>query len=209
MKQTRVKQISEFSWLIEFSAATELEASLAAHRAQQQLLQLDPDGLVDTIVASRALLVIGSEPFDRAVLDTIEGSPCSVDDRVEPVLEVATRFDGPDLELVSATVGVSVDEYVRRWLEVEFVVGWIGFLPGFPYLLGLPRELQVPRRASPRVAVPPGSVATAAAYAGIYPASHPGGWQLIGTTNLELFDPEGKPPARLDVGRRVKFVSRS
>jgi inhibitor of KinA len=82
----------------------------------------------------------------------------------------------------------------------------IGFAPGFPYIGPLPATLTLPRRATPRPAVPAGSVALAAGFTGIYPARLPGGWHLIGQTDLVLFDPQRTPPALLQPGDRVQFI---
>jgi KipI family sensor histidine kinase inhibitor len=83
----------------------------------------------------------------------------------------------------------------------------LGFMPGFPYLGGLPPEIATPRLASPRVAVPAGSVGIAGAQTGIYPTESPGGWRLIGRTPVRLFDPRHSPPALLEAGDHVRFVS--
>jgi KipI family sensor histidine kinase inhibitor len=85
-------------------------------------------------------------------------------------------------------------------------VALLGFAPGFPYLLGLDPSLAMPRRTTPRLRVPAGSVAIGGAQAGIYPAELPGGWHLIGRTPLRLFDPAREPPCLLGVGDRVRFV---
>jgi inhibitor of KinA len=87
----------------------------------------------------------------------------------------------------------------------EYRVGAIGFLPGFPYLSGLPGKLHTPRLATPRLAVPGGSVGIGGAQTGIYPRTSPGGWNLIGRTPLVLFDEKAVPPSLLRVGDRVRF----
>jgi inhibitor of KinA len=89
--------------------------------------------------------------------------------------------------------------------EAEYRVSCIGFVPGFPFLAGLPKELATPRRAAPRKEIPAGSVAIGGAQTGIYPLRSPGGWNLIGRTPLHLFDPEKTPPAFLRAGDRVRF----
>jgi inhibitor of KinA len=84
-------------------------------------------------------------------------------------------------------------------------VSCIGFVPGFPFLAGLPRKLATPRRATPRKEIPAGSVGIGGAQTGIYPLRSPGGWNLIGRTPVRLFDPEKSPPASLRAGDRVRF----
>lgn len=113
---------------------------------------------------------------------------------------------GPDLEGVAKTARLSVAEVVKRHAAAVYHVAAIGFTPGFPYLAGLPAELAAPRRASPRLRVPAGSVGIGGAQTGIYPCETPGGWQLIGRTGLELFCPErSEQPCKLAVGDRVRF----
>lgn len=111
----------------------------------------------------------------------------------------------PDLDHCAAHCGISRLEYLSGFLQTTFTVGLIGFQPGFPYLLGLPEALQVPRRESPRARVPAGSVAVAGAQAGIYPQASPGGWQLLGVTTARLFDVTRTPCSLLQPGMQVRF----
>lgn len=113
---------------------------------------------------------------------------------------------GPDLEQVAHYVNLSTDEVIRRHTATEYVVYFIGFQPGFPYLGGLDPQLHVPRRSAPRLVVPAGSVGIGGSQTGIYPAASPGGWQLIGRSDLQLFDPDKTPPTLLQPGDRVCFV---
>jgi KipI family sensor histidine kinase inhibitor len=101
-----------------------------------------------------------------------------------------------------------VERIVELHSHAEYTVLFLGFQPGFAYLGGLPRELHVPRRATPRARVPKNAVAIAGTYAGVYPFEGPGGWNVIGTaTNIELFDRERG--AMLQAGDRVRFVPRT
>jgi inhibitor of KinA len=84
-------------------------------------------------------------------------------------------------------------------------VACIGFVPGFPFLAGLPKEIATPRRSNPRKEIPPGAVGIGGAQTGIYPLRSPGGWNLIGRTPLRLFDPAKDPPVLLRAGDRVRF----
>ncbi|PGH44123.1 allophanate hydrolase [Micromonospora sp. WMMA1996] len=121
-------------------------------------------------------------------------------------VRVPTVYDGADLPAVADHWGVDVPDVVARLRRTEFRVAFCGFAPGFAYLTGLPRELAVPRLATPRTRVPAGSVALAGPYAGIYPTASPGGWLLVGRTDLPLFDVHADPPARLSPGTRVRLV---
>ena len=114
--------------------------------------------------------------------------------------------DGPDLDDVARHTGLSPDEVIARHSGADYIVFFLGFQPGFAYLGGLPAALATPRRAEPRLAVPAGSVAIGGGQTGIYPAASPGGWHLIGRTELTLFDPRRDPPTLLLPGDRVRFT---
>ncbi len=124
------------------------------------------------------------------------------------VVRVPVRYggaDGPDLEGAARALGISPDDLVALHSAGPYRVMMIGFAPGFPYIGPLPAALHIPRRATPRSAVPAGSVAIAAGLSGIYPARLPGGWHLIGHAELRLFDPQADPPAALAPGDLVQF----
>jgi KipI family sensor histidine kinase inhibitor len=114
--------------------------------------------------------------------------------------------DGPDLPDVAARTGLSEADVVRMHAGVEYRVFVLGFVPGFPYLGVVPAALDLPRRATPRVRVPAGSVAIAGRQAGIYPFATPGGWHLLGRTDAPLWDPRRDPPTLLAPGDRVRFT---
>ncbi|MGW3786367.1 5-oxoprolinase subunit B family protein [Micromonospora chokoriensis] len=128
-------------------------------------------------------------------------------DRAAREVVVPVCFDGPDLPTVAEHWNVDVPAVLRRLTDTRFRVAFCGFAPGFPYLTGLPAELALPRLATPRPRVPAGSVALAGPYAGIYPGASPGGWQLVGRTELVLFDVHADPPARLGPGTSVRMVA--
>lgn len=122
------------------------------------------------------------------------------------VVDIPVRYDGPDLEDVSGITGLSVQEVVDAHTGTSWRVGFGGFAPGFAYLVGGDPRLVVPRRSSPRTSVPVGAVGLAGEFSGIYPRSSPGGWQLIGSTDVVLWDAERDPPALLQPGATVRFV---
>jgi KipI family sensor histidine kinase inhibitor len=134
-----------------------------------------------------------------AEADPIEGA--------EPIV-VPTRYggaDGPDLAEVAERCGCSPDEVVARHLDRLYRVFMVGFMPGFAYLGPLDERLRLPRRGSPRLRVPAGSVAIAGEQTAVYPLETPGGWWIIGRSALRVFDADREPASLFDVGRRVRF----
>lgn len=113
---------------------------------------------------------------------------------------------GPDLEEVAHHSSLTPQQVVELHASARYVVYFIGFQPGFPYMAGLDDRLHTPRRAEPRVAVPAGSVGIGGSQTGVYPFTAPGGWQLIGLTDVTLFSPENQPPSYLRPGDSVRFV---
>ena len=146
---------------------------------------------------SRAELVrlIGSLP---AVSETF-GDP------ERPLHVVDVVYDGVDLGDVAALTRMSIEEVVRRHTAPTYTVAFLGFSRAFPYLVGLDPALVVPRLESPRPSVPAGSIAMGAGFTGIYPASTPGGWRLLGRSSVAFFDESRDPPGLLAPGDHVRF----
>jgi inhibitor of KinA len=113
---------------------------------------------------------------------------------------------GPDLEAVAALTGHTPDEVVAIHSSAEYLVYFLGFSPGFPYLGGMPESIAAPRLETPRRRVPAGSVAIGGRQTGVYPMASPGGWRIIGRTSLRLFAPDADPPVLLQMGDHVRFV---
>ncbi|EFV13582.1 5-oxoprolinase subunit B family protein [Segniliparus rugosus] len=120
---------------------------------------------------------------------------------------VEVRYDGPDLARVADLLGRSADEVVAAHTGSLWTAQFLGFSPGFAYLTNPGAGLAVPRRPSPRARVPAGSVALGSEYSAVYPSATPGGWQLIGSTDTPLWDPERDPPSPLAPGSLVQFVA--
>jgi KipI family sensor histidine kinase inhibitor len=181
------------------------EAVRVARRARFEL-----GGVVDVVPGHcTVLLTFESAPAADEVLVLAEAALQDEQAGPEPAeIELAVTYDGPDLGEVAQLVSLSPEEVVARHCAAAYVVGFLGFAPGFAYLLGGDDRLQVPRRAEPRTRVPDGTVATAGVYSGIYPRASPGGWRLLGRTDAVLFDSSREPPALLAAGDRVRFVPR-
>jgi allophanate hydrolase len=123
----------------------------------------------------------------------------------DKVVEIAVTYDGPDLDELSATTGLSVAEIIELHTMNEYPVDMVGFTPGFAFIGGLDERLRVPRRDEPRQRVPAGSVGIADGRTGLYAMASPGGWTLIGRTDHKLFDPAAAQPFALEPGMRVRF----
>lgn len=200
----RILPVGDRALLIELTdgeAAEALHAELLRRRAAGTLPSVQ-----EIVPAARTVLLDGLDDPDRLARDVLEWEIPPLPPRAADAIEVPVRYDGPDLAAVAALWGVPADEAAAIHSAAEFRVAFCGFAPGFGYLTGLPERYAVPRRATPRTAVPRGSLALAGPYTGIYPRASPGGWQLIGTTELELWDPVREPAALLTPGTRVRFV---
>ncbi|MEO3774452.1 allophanate hydrolase subunit 1 [Micromonospora sp. B9E7] len=179
----------------------------------EQLTRWAPAVVAATIRAATA--DVDPAGTDQNAVTTADVDPTATDhdavakaaDRDAREVVVPVSFDGPDLPAVAEHWNVDVPAVLRRLTGTRFRVAFCGFAPGFPYLTGLPAELALPRLATPRPRVPAGSVALAGPYAGIYPGTSPGGWQLVGRTDLVLFDVHADPPARLGPGTSVRMVA--
>ncbi|MFD6858068.1 allophanate hydrolase subunit 1 [Rhodococcus sp. NPDC060090] len=165
-------------------------------------------GVVDLIPAARTLLVC----FDAETAHAddvrrwlVETPPMRADPAAGTEVVIEVRYDGPDLEEVGELSGLGVSGVIAAHTGQFWTVAFGGFAPGFAYLTGGDSRLHVPRRDSPRTSVPGGAVGLAGEFSGIYPRSSPGGWQLIGTTEQVLWQPDRTPPALLRPGATVRF----
>ncbi|MGZ9929743.1 5-oxoprolinase subunit B family protein [Streptomyces sp. NC-S4] len=190
--------------LIELDSADEVAALHAELLRRRDAGELGP--VRDLVPAARTVLLDGVR--DPAALGARIGrwQVPPLAPTQGPQVTVPVRYDGPDLVEVARLWGVAPREVPEIVGGTVFRVAFCGFAPGFGYLTGLPERLRVPRRGTPRTAVPAGSLALAGEYAGVYPRSSPGGWQLIGSTDAVLWDPQREPAALLAPGVRVRFT---
>ena len=164
----------------------------------------DLPGLVDAIPAERTVLVTFDRDVPEASLRAITPLPQAGDPG--SVAEIPVAYDGEDLHAVAEAVGLTPAEVIAAHAGSAYRVAFCGFSPGFAYLRGLDPRLHVPRRDTPRARVPAGSLAIAAGYSAVYPLASPGGWHLLGRTDVTLFDPDRAHPALLTPGMGVRFV---
>ena len=201
------------SLLVELGDTISPDVNRRVQRLMLQLQQAPPPGVREIAPGYRSLLVV-YDPLsiacaelkgriaEAAAWQRLAGLPQA------KLLTVPVFYGGgygPDLEEVAGRLGIPTDEVIRLHTETIYRVYMIGFTPGYPYLGELPAALAVPRRSTPRTRVPKGSVGIAQRQTGIYPVESPGGWQIIGWTPIELFDPSRQLPSLLEMGDRVKF----
>ncbi|MBI2291589.1 MAG: 5-oxoprolinase subunit PxpB [Betaproteobacteria bacterium] len=169
-------------------------------------------GVIETVPTFRSLMV-HYDPFatDSASLTVaIENLLDSGRSEAKPVTlwripACYAASHAPDLAEVAQRTGLGMEEIVGLHSNTRFHIYMLGFVPGFPYMGDLPEAMVLPRRADPRVRVPPGSIAIATSMTAIYPLESPGGWHLIGATPIRLFDPRRSRPALLSAGDAVRF----
>lgn len=190
--------------LLEFDSLEEVLAQYAA-------LQDAELPVLDLVPAGRTILVVGDRDTDlRSLAGALEQiGPGEHTGHSGAPVEIPVQYDGEDLTEAADLLGWSPEELVRRHREEEWTVAFCGFAPGFGYLSGTRFEWDVPRRSSPRTKVPPGSLALAGEFTGVYPRESPGGWQLIGHALVDVFDLDRDPAAMLAPGASVRFVEAS
>jgi KipI family sensor histidine kinase inhibitor len=192
----------------------ELENNVAVHAVAAAARERFGDRLTEIVPGHSTLLLVS--PVERARPDFSELASVAAavygavrDDPTDQpdasAITIPVRYDGEDLEAIAQALEVDRERVIELHCQAVYTVAFMGFAPGFPYLVGLPPELELPRRDAPRLEVPAGSVAVAAAYCGIYPRASPGGWNLLGRADVTLFDPGRERPALLAPGDRVRF----
>jgi KipI family sensor histidine kinase inhibitor len=207
-----LRALGDSAWLFE-AGGNDPRARLELVLKLSQLLDEQRIPAVRDVVSSFASVAVHFDPSDgQPVLAWLQTLPPPGAERVGPMAARTVTVpvvyggdDGPDLEAVATLLGRSREDVIKLHSEADYTVAALGFSPGFPYLLGLPGELQIPRRATPRK-VAAGSVAIGGNQAGVYPFESQGGWQVLGRTALDLFDPARPEPALLRTGDRVRFV---
>lgn len=183
-----------------------LEETLALFDA----LKAEPiAGITELVPAARTILVNFDPSVCRPERLAAAIAGREVGQRQQAVgtlLKLPVRYDGEDLAEMAEYLGLSVAALIERHTQAIWQVAFTGFAPGFAYMTGDDPHFDVPRRPSPRTQIPAGAVALAGRFCGIYPRSSPGGWQLLGTTAVPMWDLNRQPPALLQPGGRVQFV---
>jgi KipI family sensor histidine kinase inhibitor len=184
----------------------DLDQVLGLHAA---LRRHPPEGVTELVPAACTLLLrYDPARTDHARLTAALAALPHRGTRRSPgeAVVIPVRYDGADLAEVARRSGLTVPEVVALHTAPTYRVAFCGFAPGFAYLTGLPPALRMPRRSTPRTRVPAGSVALGGEFTAVYPRQSPGGWQLLGRTDLPLWQPAADPPARLAPGAAVRFI---
>lgn len=211
MQRARCYLLGERAVVLELSAPVTLTAQQRIWGLSARLMT-QPE-VIEVVPGMNNITVLLSDPQQMAQ-DAIEWLHCWWQESES--MEMASRevaipvvyggSAGPDLAVVASHSGLTPQQVVDAHASAQYMVYFIGFLPGFPYMAGLDARLHTPRRAEPRVAVPAGSVGIGGSQTGVYPFTSPGGWQLIGKTDITLFNPQNQPPGFLRPGDSVRFV---
>jgi KipI family sensor histidine kinase inhibitor len=199
----RVLPCGSSALLVELGTAEETA------RVHAGLAAAPPYGVEELVPAAVTVLVRFDPSVTTAeqVATAVRSTPArDTATAVGASVEIPVQYDGDDLDDVARLTGLSVEEVVARHRAATYRVAFCGFAPGFAYLTGLPAELHVPRLSTPRTSVPAGAVAVAGEYAAVYPRASPGGWRLLGRTELTMWDLARDPPALLVPGATVRFV---
>jgi KipI family sensor histidine kinase inhibitor len=218
----RIEPLGDAALLVTIGDTLDVAANVLAHRIAADLEpRLPSTAGVGRPVPGHASVLVPFDPdrvTERVVRDLLASvvreaaahgraeEPGPADALAREIPVVYGGESGPDLADVARRTGLTEGEVVRLHASIEHRVLALGFVPGFPYLGILPPTLELPRRTTPRVRVPPGSVAIAGRQTGIYPFETPGGWHILGRTTVVLWDPARERPALLAPGDRVRFV---
>ena len=205
-----LRAYGERGWLLHASEGMDLRVLRSA------LEHAPPIGLEDFVCGYANVLLYFEKPVLRQhVLEWLTAvRKHDLPELKSRLVGIPVVYDGPDLQTVADRVGLEQEAVVRIHSEADYVVRMMGFAPGFPYLDGLDSRLYIDRKESPRDRIEPGSVAIGGSHAGIYSVASPGGWHILGRTEVTLFRPEAARGKACDanevfalkVGDRVKFI---
>ena len=188
----------------------ELDDAGQRRRLHRALSDHPAEGTVDLVPAQTTVLVQveSADLLPGAVAhvqDLLAGGLDAVEEGSREPLPVPVRYDGLDMSDMADLLDMTTDELVKHHSDQLWTVEFAGFMPGFGYMSGVDWPYRIPRRSSPRTRIPPGSIALADGFTGAYPQASPGGWQIIGTTEMTLWDENADPPALLLPGAVIKF----
>jgi len=213
MSDFRIVAAGDAAWLVEWPARIDPDLNSRAVMLAARARQLDPAvrdavvGYCSTTIYFDPLRIDGTE-LELQLRQIASTLPVTTDTSRNEEISVGVCYGnefGPDLVDVAARVGITEEDVIALHTGRSYRVYVVGFIPGFAYMGSVDERLALPRRATPRLRVPAGSVAIAAGQTGIYPRETPGGWHLIGRTRLSPFDSSRSRPFLFAPGDRVRF----
>lgn len=221
IRPTRIFSLSENAITVEFGSEMSEEVNAAAIRLADHFTEKPFAGHVESVPAMASATIFyrphrvsrpdGESAFEavqaeieRAV-ETVSISASGPTRRIEIPVSFAPE-NALDLDEIARHAGLGGDEAIHVFISTEYRVYMLGFLPGFAYMGTVDQRIAIPRRSSPRLIVPRGSVGIAGRQTGVYPTESPGGWQIIGRTDHPLFDETRVPPCFLAPGDSVRFI---
>ena len=208
-----IKQMGEKSFLIDFQPVIEENLLFDLLNLKEKIQKNNIEASVEVINAFNSLLVIYDSPIEdvygeKMKLKSCIGKAKIQEKRKTQLFHIPVSYDdkfGLDLQYISQAKSLSINEIISLHTAPFYTVFFIGFLPGFLYLGGLDKRLQISRRNKPRLEVPKGAVGIGENQTGIYPQTSPGGWQIIGNSPVPLFNPQQDPPCEISAGDKLKF----
>jgi inhibitor of KinA len=213
----RVLSVGEAAYTVEFGDRIDPALNRLVHALDAAIAANPIAGIRECVPAYRSLLVmvdpeeICTDDVRSFLLTLARAIPVAEPVAVGRVVEIPVHYGGgagPDLEDVARHCGLTPAGVIELHTGTLYQVAMLGFAPGFAYLLGLPRALATPRLETPRLRVEPGSVGIAGDQTGVYALGTPGGWRIIGRTDLVLFDPARTDPFTLKSGDQVRFIAK-
>lgn len=218
-----LRELNEYAFMIDFGHIISEEKHLYI-QSISSYLENDPFPWMIELVPAFTTITLYYDPIKIVKMTETNSRPYHfVANQVHTLIKTIKRSEpceprtitipvcyggelGPDLEHVAKYNNLTVDEVIHIHSKADYIVYMIGFAPGFPYLGGMSEKISTPRRSTPRISIPAGSVGIAGGQTGVYPIETPGGWQLIGQTPLALFKPSESSPSLLHAGDRIKFT---
>ncbi len=215
MKPIRILEAGEQGLVVEFGDEIDPVVNARVHRLAGTLMAQMPTRILEVVPTYRSLMiyfdpaVISWQALQQRVAELLESPEPAGVNETRRTITIPVCYGGefgPDLEFVARHNGITAQEVIALHSSLPYLVYMLGFMPGFPYLGGLPERIAAPRLAVPRVKIAAGSVGIAARQTGIYPVESPGGWQLIGRTPVTIFRPLAPSPFLFAAGDYLQFA---
>ncbi|ARJ49915.1 5-oxoprolinase subunit PxpB [Staphylococcus lutrae] len=211
------RQISEQAFMIYFKAEISEDVYNQVNRVASYLRTQQHLHIKEVVPSYRAIMVYfdglhtNYETLIQALqLEHFGNKQAQLYDKQSRVVNIPVIYGGkwgPDIDIVAAHHDLTIDEVIQYHTETFYLIYMIGFMPGFPFLGGLNPKLHTPRKEEPRIKIDAGSVGIANNQTGLYPSDSPGGWQIIGRTPIDIYNPRRHPKILYQPGDKVKFYS--